>query len=159
MRRTRTTPQCGQRDREHVEAAEEVAPERALLHALAQVTVGGCDESRSDRHDAAAVGAGDGPGLEHAQKPLLELKRHRLYAVEEERAAACELETTLVAVAEYLSRELMPVTEDVESMEDAQSPSGQTEEELEELRKLSDEDASELLMRELDQARQRTDPR
>ncbi len=105
------------------------------------------------------------------RQPLKELGLDSLMAVELRNLLAADLgadgalpatllfdHPTIGAVADYLYEELMPVTEHDDATEPSEVVPGHTEEELDELRGLSEEEASELLLQELTEARRRTQP-
>ena len=81
-----------QRDRKHVQAVVEIAPEAPAPHLLGQIAVGRRDDADVDVDRARTAEAFDLPFLEHAQQPRLQLERQLADLVEEDRAAVRQLE-------------------------------------------------------------------
>ena len=80
------------RDREDVQAVEQVFAERAGAHRVLQQRIGGCDETALDVHFVRAAQQTHAPRFENAQQLGLQRDRHLVDLVEEERAGAGQLE-------------------------------------------------------------------
>jgi hypothetical protein len=81
-----------QPDREHAQAVEQVLAQLAVADGHRRLDVARGDDAHVDRHVALAADAGHAAGLEHAQQPDLQLRRHLADLVEEERPADRALE-------------------------------------------------------------------
>src|SRR6185312_9407237 len=81
-----------QREREHVDAVEEILAELAFAHLLGEITMGGNHYPHVDLHCPASSNALDLSFFEHAQQLGLHGKRHVANLIEEERTATGLLE-------------------------------------------------------------------
>ena len=82
---------CAQRrhrDRDDVDAVEQVLAEPLLLDLGLEIAVGRGDDARLERHLVVAADRAHLALLEHAQQLDLHLERHLADLVEEDRAAA-----------------------------------------------------------------------
>ena len=85
--------QCRQTQADHVQAVEQVFPERALAHALLQVLVGGGDHTHIGLDGGMPAHAVEVSVAEHPQQPGLQVERHVADFVQEQGAAVGLLKT------------------------------------------------------------------
>ncbi len=88
----RPPPQRGQRDRQHVDPVVEILAERALLHRLHHVLVGGRHHAHVDADLVVAAHAPHLAVLEDAKVLRLQVRAHLRDLVQEDRAAVGQLE-------------------------------------------------------------------
>lgn len=81
----------------HVEAVKEIFTESTLLHPLAQVAVGGCDDARIDGDVAGPAEPAERVLLEKTQQLGLQVKGHLADLVEKDRSVLRQFEQPLFA--------------------------------------------------------------